>query len=147
MNNIIEKEDIKIEDMIYEVRGIQVMLDSDLAKLYKCVNGTKDINKSVKRNIDRFPDNFMFKLTENEYYSLRFQIGTLKNGKDIDRYNMQYHNLKVKYDNTFHDRYFVLDNSVVYHCGASINCIGYKTFSITLINDIDICMLLMTKIK
>ena len=44
MNDIIEIEDIKIEDMIYEVRGIQVMLDSDLAKLYKCKNGTKEIN-------------------------------------------------------------------------------------------------------
>ena len=45
MKEIIEKEQILIEDMIYKVRGVQVMLDSDLAKLYECVNGTKDINK------------------------------------------------------------------------------------------------------
>lgn len=51
-------EKVNIEDMIYEIRGKQVMLDSDLAKLYKCVNGTKDINKAVKRNIDRFPNDF-----------------------------------------------------------------------------------------
>ena len=47
MNDVIIKEEIIIEDLIYEVRGKQVMLDSDLAKLYECVNGTKDINKAV----------------------------------------------------------------------------------------------------
>ena len=51
MNEVIEKEEIKIENMIYEIRGKQVMLDSDLAKLYQRKNGTKDINKAVKRNI------------------------------------------------------------------------------------------------
>ncbi len=55
--------------------------------------------------------------------------------QDVLKYNKQYHNLKVIYDNTFHDRYFILDNEKIYHCGASINKIGYKTFSITLIND------------
>ena len=60
MNEVVTKEDIKIEDMIYEIRGKQVMLDSDLARLYKCTNGTKDINKAVKRNIERVPINFMF---------------------------------------------------------------------------------------
>ena len=45
MNEIIEKEQILIEDMICVIRGVQVMLDLDLAKLYECVNGTKDINK------------------------------------------------------------------------------------------------------
>ena len=74
MNEIIQE--LKIENMIYEIRGKQVMLDSHLAKLYKCTNGTKDINKSVKRNIDRFPDDFYFQLTNDEFENLRFQIGT-----------------------------------------------------------------------
>ena len=52
------------------------MLDSDLAKLYGCTNGTKDINKAVKRNIDRFPNNFYFQLTTKEYNNLWFQNGT-----------------------------------------------------------------------
>lgn len=291
MNNVVEKQ-TKIEDMIYEIRGKQVMLDSDLANLYKCVNGTKDINKAVKRNEERFPDNYMFQLTEEEYNSLRFQIGTLKGGRgqhvkylphvfteqgiamlssvlhteraiktsikiintfvsmrkyistnlieqkyinnqvlkntedikllqesfnkleekrkvneiyfngqiydayskvleifneakdrliivdsyadntildivkrlkvkviiitkpnnlltkqDINKYNKQYHNLKVIHNNTFHDRYFVLDNKKVYHCGASINRIGYKTFSINLISDIYACNLLIELIN
>ena len=69
-------EEIKIENMIYEIRGKQVMLDSDLAKLYGCINGTKDINRAVKRNIDRFPNNFYFQLTLEEYNNLWFQNGT-----------------------------------------------------------------------
>ena len=289
MNDVIIKNDINIENLIYEIRGVQVMLDSDLAKLYKCANGTKDINKAVKRNIERFPENFMFQLTDEEYSRLRFQTGTsnTKGGRrnnpyvfteqgiamlssvlhsetavtisikiinafiamrkyistnlieqkyindlvledhekiktlelsftkfeekkkvneiyfngqiydayskiqeifdeatkeiiiidsyadytlldiikrlnvkttiitkpnnlltkqDIIRYSKQYNNLKVIYDNTFHDRYFILDNKIVYHCGASVNRIGYKTFSITLINDEEICQALINKV-
>ncbi|MBR1376632.1 MAG: ORF6N domain-containing protein, partial [Bacilli bacterium] len=44
-------------------------------------------------------------------------------------------NLKVIYDNTFHDRFFIIDKDIIYHCGASINRIGYKTFGITKIGD------------
>ena len=67
MNDVIVKEKIVIENLIYEIRGVQVILDSDLARLYECVNGTKDINKAVKRNIERFPESFMFQLTDEEY--------------------------------------------------------------------------------
>ena len=286
MHEIQEKTDV--EKLIYEIRGKQVMLDSDLAKFYKCSNGTKDINKAVNRNIDRFPEDFYFQLNEFEYENiLRFQNGTsnirggrrylpyvfteqgvamlatvihtsvasdvsikimrafvhlrryisssiidqkyitsmvLKhdneikllqqtfdnfkpkinqiyfNGqiydayskivdimnssekeiilidnyadksvldmisktdknvilitkdnnllKDIDiiKYNKQYHNLKIIYDNTFHDRYIILDNKDVYHCGASINHAGSKTFSINKIEDEFVIKLLIDKI-
>lgn len=290
MNDVIVKEKIVIENLIYEIRGVQVILDSDLARLYECVNGTKDINKAVKRNIERFPENFMFQLTDVEYDNLRFQIGTSKvrggrrynpyvfteqgvamlssvlhsevaikmsiqiinafvimrkyvsnnlieqryinnlvlehdseikllkesfgkieekrkvneiyfNGQiydayskiqdifksatkkiiiideyadntlldiikrlnieviiitkpnnlltkqDIERYNKQYKNLKVIYNNTFHDRYFVLDEKVIYHCGTSINRIGYKTFSINLISDEEVCNALISRVN
>ena len=276
MNEIIEKNNI--ENMIYEIRGKEVMLDSDLAKLYKCTNGTKDINKAVKRNLDRFPDDFYFQLTEEEKNNLWFQIGTANNmsrslphvfteqgiamlasvlrtpvasnasinimrafvnmrhyirsnynilpykfllleekvdnntkrinelfdkfdpkiipdnyicfnGKnydayskiqeifkkakkelviidgyadttvldivrrlkanvtlitkpnrllskqDVEKYNMQYNNLKVIFDDTFHDRYFILDKKEVYHCGTSVNKIGARTFSINKFSD------------
>lgn len=296
MRNLV-KDESNIENLIYEIRGVQVMLDRDLVKLYKCANGTKDINKAVKRNIERFPESFMFRLTNDEYNNLRFQIGTsnerggrrynpyvfteqgvamlssvlhtnnavktsiqiinafvamrkyissnllvskninnlvledheliMKNQKridiiedtlakfeekqkvneiyfdgqiydayskiqeifkeaknnlviidgyadtttldiikrlsvivtiitkpnnlltvqDINRYNQQYNNLIVKYDNSFHDRYFILDDSVIYHCGASINRIGYKTFSITKVNDDEVKNALINKIK
>lgn len=290
MNNLLEKENIKIESMIYEFRGKQVILDRDLAKLYQCANGTKTINQAVKRHINRFPERFMFQLTEYEVNNLWSQTGTanhnpmtrtlpyvfteqgvamlatvlrtpvaeeisiqimdafiamrkyistnlieqkyinnqvikntedirllqesfnkleskeikneiyfngqiydayskildifkeakreiiiidsyadktvldiikrLKIGviiitkannlltkQDISKYNKQYHNLEVVYDNTFHDRYFILDKKKVYHCGASINRIGYKTFSITEISDKDLGSLLISKIK
>ncbi len=75
MNEIIV-DDKKVEDMIYEIRGKQVMLDSDLAKLYQCKNGTKTINLAVKRNINRFPDDFYFQLSDEDIKILRFQNET-----------------------------------------------------------------------
>ena len=54
MNEIAEKDVIDIENMIYEIDGKEVMLDSDLAKLYNCKNGTKEINQAVKNNPDKF---------------------------------------------------------------------------------------------
>ena len=63
MNNIVEKE-LNIEDMIYEIRGKQVMLDSDLAKLYHVE--TKRINEAVKNNPKKFPERFSWKLTNDE---------------------------------------------------------------------------------
>lgn len=63
-----------IENMIYIVRGQKVMLDSDLAELYGVE--TKNLNKAVKRNISRFPDDFMFRLNISDLEDMRFQIGT-----------------------------------------------------------------------
>lgn len=291
MNEIIESGGPEIKNLIYKIRGKQVMLDSDLAKLYQCTNGTKDINKAVKRNLDRFPEDFYFQLSKEEHQNiLRFQTGTLElkqgeypkylphafteqgvamlasvlhtkvaaevsimimrtfvamkkyissnlieqkyvnkivledhdriklleqsfkkfeekekltgiyfNGRiydaysavfgalnkakknliiidayadktllditrrlkskvvlittdihlspqDVEKYNEQYDNLVVFYDNTFHDRYFILDNKTIYHCGASINRIGYKTFSIAKMNDKDMISMLKGRI-
>lgn len=73
-----------IENKIYLIRGHKVMLDSELAILYKV--GTKNLNKAVKRNIGRFPDDFMFQLTREEFRSLRFHFGTSKKGRGGRRY-------------------------------------------------------------
>ncbi len=75
-NSIILRENEVIENLIYEIRGKQVMLDSDLAKLYECKNGAKVINQAVKRNITKFPERYCFQLTETEYRNLKFQNGT-----------------------------------------------------------------------
>ena len=295
MNDVIVKDNVKIENLIYEVRGKQVMLDSDLARLYKCANGTKTINLAVKRHINRFPERFIFQLPKDEYNNLRFQLETTNNmsrtlpyvfteqgvamlatvlrtevaeeisikimdafvalrhyisdnlieqkyinnlvlenhdlikqnsqdikllqesfqkfeekkiineiyfngqiydayskiqdifksatkkiiiidayadntildiikrlniqviiitkkdnlltNQDITKYNKQYHNLKVIFNNSFHDRYFLIDEREVYHCGTSINRIGYKTFSINLISDDDVCNSLINKVN
>lgn len=295
MNEIIEKE--KVENLIYEIRGKQVMLDSDLAKLYKVE--TKRINEAVKNNPEKFPERFSWKLTDKEskiflvenfdqkletrggkyknqrvfteqgvmmlatilktkiaiettirimdafvemkkYFSnnlleqkfinnqvikntkeieinsekikllqesfdklsekrkaseiyfngqmfdaysriinifseakekliivdsyadiklldiikkldVKVIIITKKNNfiteKEIEIYNKQYNNLKVIYNNTFHDRYFIIDNKTVYHCGTSVNRIGYKTFSINLLSDKDVTIPLINNIN
>lgn len=292
MNELITEEKIDIENMIYEIRGKQVMLDSDLAKLYGCLNGTKSINLAVKRHINRFPERFMFQLTLEECQKVpRFQFETLNNrgnnikylpyvfteqgvamlatilktkvaeevsirimdafvkmkkyisnslieqkyindlvledhdklkelqksfekleekrkdneiyyeGQiydayskivnilksakkelviidgyadktvldiisnikvpvklivkkktlltrlDIEKYNSQYSNLNLIYSNSFHDRYFIIDNKKVYHCGTSINHAGSKTFSINILNDESVTKPLITQIN
>ena len=53
MSEVIVKDNIQIENLIYEIRGKQVILDSDLARLYGCKNGTKSLNLAVKRNMER----------------------------------------------------------------------------------------------
>ncbi len=63
-----------IQEKIHEIRGARVMLDSDLAALYGVE--TKVLNRAVKRNAERFPERFMFQLTNQELANLRFQIGT-----------------------------------------------------------------------
>ena len=92
MKDIVLKNDEIIENLIYEIRGRQVMLDSDLARLYGCANGTKTINLAVKRHINRFPERFMFQLTIEESENIRFQLET-KYGKMETRggkYNKPY---------------------------------------------------------
>lgn len=74
-----------ISNKIYFIRNQKVMLDSDLAILYGIE--TKRLNEQVKRNISRFPEDFMFQLTEVEYKSSRSQIATLKNGRG---FNLKY---------------------------------------------------------
>ena len=244
------------------------MLDSDLAKLYQCKNGTKSINLSVKRNIDKFPNDFCFQLSDEEYYKLRFQNETANmsrnlpyvfteqgvamlatvlrtsvasqvsinimrafvemrkyisndlieqryinklvikhdedikllqesfdklnnnknnnglffegqiydaysllidifnqattsitiidnyidktlldvlrkidldiilitnqyNNEDFIKYQKQYKNIKLKINNTFHDRFIIIDDKILYHCGASFKDLGKKCFAIT----------------
>ena len=267
MNEIIVKENIQIENMIYEIRGKKVMLDRDLAKLYNVE--TRIINQSVKRNAQRFPEEFCFQLTRGEFEKWKSQIvmsnsdkiglrkkpyvfteqgvamlsallksetaiktsisimnafvtmrkyisnnlleqkyinnmvlehderiklledtfskfDTFSNeiffegqiydaysllidifntskesiiiidnyiskelldilskteGKVtiytkvidnnlINKYNSQYHNVKVLINNSFHDRFIIIDNKVLYHCGASFKDLGKKCFAI-----------------
>jgi len=288
MNEIIEKEKIVIEDIIYEVRGVQVMLDSDIAKLYQVE--TKRINEAVKNNPEKFPLRYCFRIIENEYDYLKSNFSTskerggsrkghnvfteegvwmlstilkskvatsinikiidafvymrkyistnlieqkyinnqvMKNTEDIkilqdsftkfkekkkvneiyfkgqiynaylkildilntakeeiividsfldksildmirnidvnvilitsnksklketdiEKYQLQYTNLVIKYDNTFHDRYIIVDKNTIYHLDASINHAGSKTFSINILEDEMIKDLLVNSVK
>ena len=284
--NILISTNEKIENMIYEIRGKQVMFDSDLARLYQCKNGTKSINLAVKRHINRFPERFMFQLTEEELDGLRFQVETTNNKSrtlpyvfteqgvamlsavlrtevaecisvaimdafvsmrhfisknmleqkyindmvlkydkeinllketfssfktkdneiffdgqaydaysriidifklakeeliivdtyadktvldmikdlninivlitrknkllkqiDIDKYNEQYNNLKIIYNDSFHDRYFIIDKKHIYHSGTSINYAGKRVFCINKLQDKEIILSLLEKIN
>jgi len=83
MPNNLTLSHINIKSKIYTIRNLQVMFDSDLAELYQVQ--TKQLNKSVNRNIARFPERFRFQLTKEEYETvLRFQIGTLKDNLNED---------------------------------------------------------------
>lgn len=293
MNEIMEKENINIEDKIYKINGIEVMLDSDLAELYHVE--TKRINEAVKNNPDKFPKRYSWQLsiketeetsrskfstlklkqgfnvkygarvfTEQGVYMLATILKTkiaievsirimdtfvkmrhyinytqdllphkillieskldehskkidelfdkfnskviakdyvffhgeyydayslvqniLKSAKKklvivdgyadknvldiikelkanvkiitkpnnllkkslVKQYNKQYNNLEVVYNDTFHDRYFILDEKIVYHCGTSLNKIGRRTFSISLISDKNICNSIINEVK
>ncbi len=90
--NLIIKDDIsneEIKNLIYTIRGKQVMLDSDVARLFDYA--TKDLNRNVKNNIERFPEYYCFQLTEEEYKSLRCKIFTLnENGRGQHRKYLPY---------------------------------------------------------
>lgn len=90
MYEMVEKENLAIEDMIYEVRGKQVMFSKDVALLYQVE--TKRINEVIKRNINRFPKSFCFQLTKEEMEELssRSQIATLNRNNNLRGYNIKY---------------------------------------------------------
>ena len=89
MNKIVVSDDVKIENIIYEIRGKQVMLDSDLAMLYGVE--TKRINEAVKNNIEKFPERYCFKLSDNESNNLLVEIFDQK----IEKRGGKYKNPRV----------------------------------------------------
>ena len=99
--------------------------------------------------IDSYTDNTLLDIVKR--LNIEVIVITKKDNllthQDITKYNKQYHNLRVIFNNSFHDRYFSIDGKDVYHCGASINRIGYKTFSINLISDEEVCNLLINKVN
>ena len=133
-----------IEQLIVNVRGRQVMLDRDLASLYGVE--TKVLNQAVKRNIERFPDDFRFQLTKDE--CLRSQIVTFKylpyafteNGiamlSSVLRSQTAIEmNIRIMRISKSHDRFLIIDEEL-YHIGASIKDLGKKWFAFTLMKDI-----------
>lgn len=99
--------------------------------------------------IDRYADRTFLDMIKN--FSFKVILITKSNTKlstlDIEKYNSQYHNLTIIYDDTFHDRYFILDKEIIYHCGASINHAGSKTFSINKLEDNIVKETLLKKIN
>ena len=123
-------EDIK--NLIYTIRGKQVMLDSDVANLYRYE--TKYVNLAAKRNNERFPEDFRFQLTEKEFEDLRLQFATLKE-KGIKHSRSQIATLN-EIGRGQHRKYLpYIDNKELYHRGASIKDLCKKCFGINKIED------------
>ena len=111
-NNAISTEVIKSH--IYEVRGRRIMIDSDLAELYGVE--TKNLKRAVRMNIERFPDDFMFELTKEEYDFLRCNFFTLKNN---------YHKSRTERAETFNIRHRLM----VHPEGTKAIITGYRPLS------------------
>ena len=156
INNMVLEHDSQIKILQYSMDKLEAKKKTNEiyfnGQIYDAYSKILEIFESAKKEliiIDSYADHTLLDIIKR--LSIKVTMITKKDNllteQDIKRYNKQYHNLTVKYDHTFHDRYFVLDNEMVYHCGASINRIGYKTFSITLISDKNMIDALLNRVK
>jgi len=126
-------EDLKlhqIENQIFTIRDMQVMFDFHLADFYG--TETKRLNEQVKRNAKRFPHEFMFQLTENEWKELRSQIETTKKKKVTPVRFLRAGSsnaLNVRIFSNSHDKFIIIDDSELCHLGASLRDLGKKWFA------------------
>ena len=156
INNLVLDDHIKINELenIFQ-KFEEKRKDQEIyfnGQIFDAYSKIQEIFKMATKKIiiiDAYADNTILDIIK------RLNIGiviitkpnNLLTKQDITKYNKQYHNLKVIFNNDFHDRYFIIDNSTLYHCGASINRIGYKTFSITIMSDKEICNSLIDKVN
>ena len=107
----------QLGQLIYKIRGQRVMLDSDLAAIYGVE--TKALNRAVKRNRDRFPKDFMFQISSNEWKNLKYQIGTSSPGRESQVLRYQFGTLKIGRGR--HRKYqpyaFSEHGAIMPHCG------------------------------
>ena len=121
-------------------------------QIFDAYSKIQDIFKKANKKliiVDSYADNSLLDIVKR--LNVEVVIITKKNNlltkQDLLKYNKQYHNLRVFYSDKFHDRYFIIDNEIVYHCGTSINRIGYRTFSINLVSDADVANMLIDKVE
>ena len=117
-----------IHEKIYTIRNTQVMLDVDLAELYGVE--VKRLNEQVKRNIERFPENFRIQLTNDELKVLRSQFATLEKA-ERGRHRKHSPPIKLHKFTKAHDRFLIIDGVNLYHLGASLKDLGKKWFAFT----------------
>ncbi len=135
-----EKRILKLEETIEKMNEKEkinsIFYEGQIYDAYSKIINILSLAKSNITIIDSYADNTMLDIISKIDKDV-ILICTNKILKKIDlsKYNKQYSNLKVVYNNSFHDRYFILDNNILYHCGASINCLGYKVFGINKIED------------
>ena len=156
INELVLEDHDKIKDLENSFQNLEekkkvneIYFDGQIYDAYFKI---QEIFKEAKKDliiIDGYADNTILDIIKRLKVNVIIvtKPNNLLTKQDVFKYNKQYNNLKVVYNNTFHDRYFILDGKTVYHCGASINRIGYKTFSITLIGDMDVCKILINRVK
>jgi len=109
-------------------------------QIYDAYSKILDILNEAKQEliiIDGYADKSVLDLIKNLKVEVTLIVKTksLITETDINKYNSQYNNLKIIYNDSFHDRYFIIDRNIIYHCGTSLNKIGNKTFSINILED------------
>ena len=121
-------------------------------KIYDAYSKVLDIFSETKEEliiVDRYTDKTILDMIKN--LECNVILITSKRGKltelDIDKYNSDYHNLSIYYDDTFHDRYFIIDRKFLYHSGNSINHIGFRKSSIDIIHDENVKKLIINDIN
>lgn len=120
-------------------------------QIYVAYSKIIDVLKEAKENIvivDAYADKTILDIIRNlkVRVTLIVKSKSLLTKTDIEKYNEQYDNLNIIYDDTFHDRYFILDEKIIYHCGTSLNYIGKRTFSINILEDDVVKELLIKKV-
>ena len=151
INNMVLNHENKIEYIDNNIRLLQESFDklekdkevNEIyfnGKIYDAYSKIKDIFKEAKKEliiVDRYTDKTILDMIKD--LKCNVILITSKNTKitklDLNRYNKTYKNLKIYFDDTYHDRYFIIDSEKVYHSGNSINHIGYRKSSIDVIND------------
>lgn len=134
-NRILKLEDV-IDKMNEKEKVNSIFFDGQIYDAYSKIISILRLAKNNIIIIDSYADNTLLDIISkvDKKVTLICTNKLLKN-IDLDKYYRQYNNLKIIYNNSFHDRYFILDNSILYHCGASINYLGCKVFSINKIED------------
>lgn len=134
-NRILKLEDA-IDKMNEKEKVNSIFFDGQIYDAYSKIISILRLAKDNIIIIDSYADNTLLDIISkvDKKVTLICTNKLLKN-IDLDKYYRQYNNLKIIYNNSFHDRYFILDNSILYHCGASINYLGCKVFSINKIED------------
>lgn len=153
INNLVLKDSKRI-DLIEETlsnfkeKSNHLFFEAQVYDAYYKINEIFSKSKKDLIIIDAYADITILDIIKK--LSVNVIVITKPNGLltniDIKKYNNQYHNLTIKYNDTFHDRYFIIDNNEVYHCGASINYAGTRTFSINKLDDEEVCSALINKI-
>ena len=133
----------------FEESKNQMFFDGQIYDAYSKIIDIMSIAKDELIIIDSYADKVILDMISklNVEVKLITKTKSLLSKLDIEKYNKQYNNLNIIYDDTFHDRYFIIDKSIIYHLGTSINHIGNKTFSINKLEDELVIELFINKIE